>query len=210
MADPTNSSPPDEPKKETVRISLPPRSGASGAAEGKRETVRITLPPKPGLGSSSVPSVSTPLPPRPQAPATTKIPTSQPGTPTGSPLPPPRVGTSPLVKPQTASVPSQAPSVPRPAATNVPPVVNRPTAPKKETARIQLPPEPKSMPKATVKLEQTQPLPSTPRAPVAPAAGYQGAPESGADSLGLPLSILAFLGAAAALAVQVMTYLGAQ
>ena len=55
-------------------------------------------------------------------------------------------------KPLQPAAPAAAPS-----ATSAP-VVQKPVSPKKETTRITLPPDPKSMPKATVKLNQTLPL----------------------------------------------------
>jgi hypothetical protein len=80
-------------------------------------------------------------------------------------------------------------------------------SPKKETARITLPPEgTKSvLPKATVKMQQTQPLAARPsaiqQAPAvaqAPAVSFSGA--SQADPLLGPLSIGAVIAAVVALA----------
>ena len=44
-----------EPKKETVRITLPPRPtvGEASAAPVKKETVRINLPSRPSLGGTT-------------------------------------------------------------------------------------------------------------------------------------------------------------
>jgi hypothetical protein len=113
-----------------------------------------------------------------------------------------------LVKPAAATAAPGATvpgGVPRPAASGVAPVVSKPTSPKKETARIQLPPEPKSMPKATVKLEQTQPLAHAQRAQVSAASSYETTPAK--DTMSTILSFVAFLASAGA---AVLAYLGGQ
>jgi len=64
-----------------------------------------------------------------------------------------------------APVKPAAPAAPAPATAAKPPggpAPQKPLAPKKETTRITLPPDPKTMPKATVKLNQTVPLSAAP------------------------------------------------
>ena len=89
---------------------------------------------------------------------------------------------------------------PVPAAS---PVIQKPIAPKKETTRIALPPDPKTMPKATVKLNQTVPMSApmpTPAIRTADIATANEKTEEEIDPLMMPLSIVAFLAAAFAVA----------
>jgi hypothetical protein len=87
-------------------------------------------------------------------------------------------------------------------------------APKKETARIPLPPEgakPAGMPKATVKMQQTQPLvrqPSTIQASpmIQQAAPSMSAASEGPDSGTTIMSITAFVFALAALGLSFWAY----
>jgi len=82
---------------------------------------------------------------------------------------PPSLGGKPTVPLRPAPAPG---SVARPAASGVnpppEPVTQRAAAPKKETARITLPPEggKPALPKATIKMQQTQPLVKQPAASV--------------------------------------------
>jgi hypothetical protein len=81
------------------------------------------------------------------------------------------------------------------------------TSPKKETARIQIPPSPKQMPKATIKMQETKPLASMPAAQVTttqapPAVEADG----GGDSLAVPLAIVTVIVAALVLALELWTY----
>lgn len=92
------------------------------------------------------------------------------------------------------------------AASDVAPVAMKPS-PKKETARIQIPNQPTELPKATVKLQQTQLL-SNPGATASlkPAiSSVTITPTS--DGLSLPLSIAAFVFALIAFGVQLWIYL---
>jgi hypothetical protein len=214
-------------KRETVRINLPgrPAEVAGGAAptSPKKETTKIATdptaapkPPSPPAAPSGLPKPSLPPPSgaRPSAPppprplsggAPPKPPTlgAKPGAPT-APLKP-AAPTAPLKPAPTAGLP-KAPEAPgaRPAA-----------APKKETARITLPPEgakPGGMPKATVKMgTQTAPLrqPSTIQA--SPAVIAQAAPSmspvsEGPDSGTTIMSIAAFVFALAALGLSFWVY----
>lgn len=99
----------------------------------------------------------------------------------------------------------------------------KPVSPKKETARIILPSEaPKStgpaLPRATVKMQQTQPLSkSMPPASgvttlVTTASSVSHAPAAPAksDTLVLVFSILAFIGSLAALALAFFAYKAAE
>jgi hypothetical protein len=93
----------------------------------------------------------------------------------------------------------------------------RAAAPKKETARITLPPEgasKPSLPKATVKMGQTQPLASRPAATgaasvaklapaAAPALGAGGAPSDGTATI---LSLAALLISGVALVTVYIAY----
>ena len=125
---------------------------------------------------------------------------------------------APPVKPAMAGGP------PKPAAPAfVPPKPSRPEAaaegapvvskPKKETARIQMPPpEPVQLPKATVKMQQTQPMSAPPKAAVTRAdkqdvKAARPAPAPRGGDVGLPFSIAALIGALAAFAMQLVTYL---
>lgn len=85
-------------------------------------------------------------------------------------------------------------------------------SPKKETARIQVPPQAKTMPQATLKMQQPKqplaaaPVPRIQSAPtLAPAgAGLQGEEEDEEDPMVAPLSWIALI---ASLIALVMTYL---
>jgi hypothetical protein len=78
------------------------------------------------------------------------------------------------------------------------PVAQKPTTPKKETTRIALPPDPKTMPKATVKLNQTAPLSApmpTPALKTVGVATTTTPTSEEEDPMMLPLSIVALLAA---------------
>jgi hypothetical protein len=82
-------------------------------------------------------------------------------------------------------------SVARPASGSNPavePVTQKAAAPKKETARITLPPESgkPSLPKATVKMQQTQPLVKQPAASVSSASSLQPVPTFAAAGMAAP------------------------
>jgi hypothetical protein len=227
MADenPASSADPNDEadKKETIRITLPPKTETPVA---KRETVRINIPestgdaPKKETSKVSLPSgsgIAAPPPmSRPSAP------------PAPPPLSKPMSGMTPPPKPPPLSSKPTIPLRPAPSGA-VPPaapggsgIVAKPASPKKETARISLPGDaPKSsapaLPKATVKMQQTQPLMKTQPPPSSgvqqtqsSASGIRKAPASSSvapvistvpaksDTLGLILSILALAAAGAA------------
>lgn len=144
----------------------PPESGSfDTAGSAKSETIRITLPPKneqPSLKREtvriSVPSQATPPPSaasKPFVPAAPSLPSVPAVKPLGGSTPPPR-------PPSLAGKPTVPlkPAPPASAEGVVQAVVQKSASPKKETARITLPDETAKppLPKATVKLQQTQPL----------------------------------------------------
>jgi len=151
-----------EPKKETVRIALPPRPEQAGSAPSaeKRETARIVLPTRtPITPIRRLPPKITPMP---AAEAAAEGPTVLPRRPptitptTTSPL------LTPLPKPpgieneKAAISPTQSPSINR--------------GPKKETARISVLPRPTPTAAPAINMTKTQPL------LVHPTAGVPSAP----------------------------------
>jgi hypothetical protein len=147
-----------EPKKETVRIKLPPRQAGGGSDSKNRETVRINLPPRApnNFAGGSV----TPKPPSAPPPMT--------GSPTlpglGQPPKPPAIPVASIA--ESIESPVHSPSVSeerRETAIPVPAVVSKPPSPgpKKETARIATMPEARAA-APTVKMSKTQPLITAP------------------------------------------------
>lgn len=219
----------DSTKKETIRITLPPKGDAPGV---KRETVRINVPGTQSQPLSSIPKKETSKISLPQGTATppSAPPLGGPATKPLSSAPPPPAPTGPATKPLSSATPppkppplSGRPTVPlRPSAPPsgvVPPPaapsgIARPASPKKETARISLPSEaPKSsapaLPKATVKMQQTQPLAKGPvsgtrsqplasTSQVSVAAAAAKSPRK-SDTWAIVLSVFAFLTAGTAL-----------
>lgn len=139
----------NEPKKETVRITLPqrPTIGESGASPIKKETVRINLPARPSLGSApsgeakkestrianlAKPPALTPKPFAPPAPGAPRPPVGAPRPPQapGAPRPPqPPSAGGPPVAPRPPGAP-MAPVAPRPSTlAGAPPAAARPSAP---------------------------------------------------------------------------------
>src|SRR5437868_2360445 len=98
----------DEPKKETVRINLPPR-GSEGGIPQKNDTVRINLPPRPL--SSELGATSAPVVPRPGNVAVPRPPVGGVPAPTGI-VPPPQPAPSATMAPPSPAV-TKTP-VPRP------------------------------------------------------------------------------------------------
>lgn len=209
------------PKRDTIRINLPGQT----VDEEARTTMPIRLPgvgaPVPPPSAPSAPSLpkppgSLPVPPAGSLPVPPKFPAAPLPPKTGVTLPTPPAGAMPpLPKPPvapSAPVPPAAPSAPVPPSaaskpqTAAAPV--KPVTPKKETTRIPVPPNPKVMPKATVKLNQTAPLASMP-APSIKTAEVQTAEadqqNSVNDPLMLPFSIAALVAAVFAFA---MAFLG--
>jgi hypothetical protein len=194
-------------KSETIRITLPPKGDQPAV---KRETVRINVPGKPSpkkettklttappapAAAGAPPTAPKPFIPPPPAPKglpTVPAPVAKP-LPGATPPKPPTLGARPTVPLKPAPVPSGGPTpMPAPAGE----LVTKAASPKKETARITLPPEAAKspLPKATVKMQQTQPLAPRPsaiqQAPVvaqAPSAAFSTG--QAADPLVGPLSV---------------------
>jgi hypothetical protein len=147
-----------EPKKETVRITLPPQGSPPEPPVARpRDTVRINLPARPPSNGGAPRPVST-APVRP--PVSADVPAFRP------PSKPPDSGapvsySPPVKEAQTAAARAPQP-ITDPGASPFP-------GPKKETARITVLPDP---PKVTgpVQMKKTQPLISMPEkaAPVMP------------------------------------------
>ena len=147
----------NEPKKETVRIKLPPSASAiaPNSNGGHRDTVRINLPPRtPANPSPASPILKPPsapvLPGLGQLPKAPSFPVPSIAEPEPSPLHTPSIAES------IADPPLVPPPAPPPAQKAQP--VSSP-GPKKETARIAILPQPKS---PTVKMSKTQPLITAP------------------------------------------------
>ncbi|MEO6785857.1 MAG: hypothetical protein ABI318_06955 [Chthoniobacteraceae bacterium] len=200
MADETPTSSPnpndESDMKETIRITLPPTTEGPAA---KRETVRINIPehggtvaPKKETSKVSVPLSGVGPPPitRPSAP------------PAPPPLSKPVSGLTPPPKPPPFASKPTVPLRPSPSgAVPAPPsgIVAKPASPKKETARISLPTDaPKSsapaLPKATVKMQATQPLMKT-QPPQASGIQQQ---TSGIRTTGTPTNVAPAISAAPA------------
>jgi hypothetical protein len=211
--DPSNSPAAENastPKKETVRITLPPKPDETPLV--KRETVRINAPglaPKKETtnlgGATPLPSMSAPPPPaatRPLVPP---------------PAPPPRPPAAPTLPGLGARPAVPPPSVPRPAvpaaavakpASDVKPVSIK-AAPKKETARIQVAPTQK-LPAAQPTVRLTQPGASLSASP-APAIRTASAPaveeaSAGSDTIVTALSWAVAVFALAAAALSYLNY----
>ena len=218
MADENSPEPTDDAtKNDTIRITLPPKSEQPAV---KRETVRINVPGKPVAPAGTAPKKETsklpttggvgappapPGPPRP--PSAIGAPPSKPMAPGAPPPKPPSLGARPTVPLKPVPPPSGAPAAE--------PVAMKAAAPKKETARITLPPEGGSkpaLPKATVKMQQTQPLGQRPQSAISSAPMLQAAPLAmqsaggSADPTINPLAIAALVLALAALATVYLAY----
>ncbi len=180
-------------KRETVRISLPgkPAGIPSAGIAPKKETTKLG-----GLAGAEtarmVPSaaegdmdasatVAKPFTP-PTPPSAPSVPPAKPA-PGMAPPKPPAFGARPTVPLKPAPSAPAAPAAPAAAAAAPAPIAQKAAAPKKETARITLPPEgaaKPALPKATVKMQQTQPLVNRPAPSLTPASPVQTAPLSAA------------------------------
>jgi hypothetical protein len=158
-----------EPKKETVRIALPPRPEPAGSAPSiaKRDTARIVLPSRtPVTPVRRLPPKITPLP---SAPETAEAPAVVPRRP---PLTPPNAAAAspllqPLPKPPGVETNSDSNATIHPAPATDPAPSNR--GPKKETARISILPRPAPAPAPSINMTKTQPLLIHPVATMQPA-----------------------------------------
>ena len=197
-----------EPKKETVRITLPPRpAGQPAPATTGRDTVRINLPARPpangviprppvsaGAPAARPPQAQTPLPPPPARPV------AAPPTFRKPPVPPSSGSSAP-----PAGIPPLMPK-PAPVATSV----ASSAGPRKETARISLLPDPAVRPAPVVEMKKTQPLitmpePATQTAPIA----INMAPttvETFIDEIPMALSWALLAASIAILTIQIWNY----
>jgi len=198
----------NEPKKETVRITLPPGRGDAAAPE-EHDTVRINLPSRPPT-SEPTPTAVPPLVSRPGTVAIPRPPVAQ------NPLPTPPVGGVPA--PRTVLPPPPPPPVtktplPRPSGTTAGASAPRPTAATtpltKETARISiLPDPPKPMP---AKMSKTQPLITATATPVAPPTApvtiAPAAPQPVLNVIPVPLCWGLVVVSAAILIIEIWNYI---
>ena len=223
----SSDSPDDATKNDTIRITLPPKSDQPAV---KRETVRINVPGKPGAPLGTAPKKETSklpttggvagAPPAPPSGLSRPAPPGPPKPPSGigAPAPKPLAGAPPPKPPSLGARPT-VPLKPTPAGGGeAEPVTMKAAAPKKETARITLPPEGTSkpaLPKATVKMQQTQPLGARPQSAIQSVPSIQAAPLSmqssgaSADPAINPLAIAALVLSLAALATAYLAFAAA-
>ena len=189
------------PKKETTRVATAPIKPAPPAAPS-------SVPPMPAPPAFNAPA---PLGPPKPLPPSGSLPAVKPVAPSGMPPKPPGLAPKPSV-PAMPPAPVAAPLAPAVGA--VPSAAAVPTglkaAPKKETARIQVAPTGgPTMPKATVKMAQTQPMiaavPAMPKKSEALAVAANDEPQ-GSDVGLIILSLVAVLSSGAAAAACYMAY----
>ena len=201
----------NEPKKETVRITLPPRRGDAAAPEDD-DTVRINIPSRPP--TSEPPPTPAPLAPKagnvpiPRPPVAqnplpaprTVLPPPPPAAATPPPLPP--VAKTPLPRPSGTTVAGSAPvPVPRPVPATTPLT--------KETARISVLPDPPKP--ASARMSKTQPLITATATPVAPPTApvtiAPAAPQPVLNAIPMPLCWGLVLVSAAILIIEIWNYI---
>ncbi|MGB8353567.1 MAG: hypothetical protein WCD79_06750 [Chthoniobacteraceae bacterium] len=188
------------PKKETTRVATAPIKPAPPAAPAS------SVPPMPAPPAFNAPA---PLGPPKPLPPSGALPAVKPVAPSGMPPKPPGLAPKPPVPampPAPAAAPAAAAAVPSAAA--VPTGLK--AAPKKETARIQVAPTGgPTMPKATVKMAQTQPMiaavPAMPKKSEALAVAANDEPQ-GSDVGLVILSILATITSGAAAVACYLAY----
>ncbi|MEY2559985.1 MAG: hypothetical protein QOG51_400, partial [Verrucomicrobiota bacterium] len=169
-----------EPKKETVRIALPPKADQASASQNapKRDTTRIVLPSRtppapvrrspPTFTSSPSAAASTPEPP---VVSLRRPPVSAPSISTSSPLlqplpkPPGPVATPDSSMATPATAPSRDGNGNGPVIQSASPLQ---PGPKKETARIRILPRPAAT-GPSVNMTKTQPLLVRPATTIQPA-----------------------------------------
>ena len=168
-----------EPKKETVRIALPPRAAPKDAGQngGAKDTARIVLPSRtPVIPPRRVPPAISPSTPAADAESESLTSLRRP------PVAPP----SPLLRPLPK--PPGIVHEPEEAISRIAPPADAQTAeagpgPKKETARIKILPKPVVPPKPAVNMTKTQPLIMRPvgSAPASPITVVTSRPVHGLD-----------------------------
>lgn len=177
---------------------IPPPPAAKGPLPPPPGAAKLPVPPKPpGLAGLKPP---TPLGQAPAASGTPAAPLKP-----AMPAIPGKPATAPVPLPVT---PVPAPSAPPLSAERSGPAILKPAAPKKETTRIQLPPDAKTMPKATVKLQQTAPMIPAPAPAIKTAADIAENETQAGDGLVVPLSLGAAAAALLAALAAILTYLG--
>ncbi|HXM32777.1 MAG TPA: hypothetical protein VN921_03915 [Chthoniobacterales bacterium] len=169
-----------EPKKETVRIALPPRAAPKDGGQngGAKDTTRIVLPSRtPVIPPRRLPPTIAPI--TPALVTASESPTISLRRP---PVPPP----SPLLRPLPK--PPGIIREPEEATSSIAPPADAQTAevepgPKKETARITILPKPVAPTKPAVNMTKTQPLIMRPvgSAPVSPITVVTSRPVHGLD-----------------------------
>ena len=222
-----------EPKKETVRIVLPPRRDGQPAGSNPRETAMINLPSKPAAVPPPAGSVPPPPPsmkPPSLAPAAPVPPSGiQPPKPPAAPgLRPPILPAAPGLAPKPpGSVPPPAPGLAKPPGSvapaapaapglaKPPSISTTPVAPaplkadtKKETAKVPPSAGPKiGLPQATVQLSQKpDPSKSVSASAIKIAAAPVIVPSSGNEVSPL-IGALAAAASFIALAIQIWFFL---
>lgn len=216
-------------KRETVRINLPGKAPGTGITP-KKETTKIvtesavatpSAPTAPPIGAGRP---SFPPPPRPPGAVGAPPPPAKPLSGINPPPKPPMLGRpgvpmkpgvpQPGLKPSASSI--RPPGTGSGSAIQPPePVTQRAAAPKKETARITLPSEgaKPALPKATVKMQQTQPLVRQPSASTIQSAPMiQTAPASISSVSSAPasdgmLNFLAIITFVVAIGAALLAYL---
>ncbi len=193
-----------EPKKETVRIALPPRpESASQANEVKRDTARIVLPSRtPVTPIRRPPPKITPLPSSGASPEPPSVLPRRPPiiSPSNSPM------LQPLPKPPGLENGGEDVRPVPPVRDDSPaPSVNR--GPKQETARISVLPRPAVVAPAPVNMTKTQPLLVHPTAatPVAPVV-ITSRPLQPAETISRPLCWALFATSLAIFLIQIWNY----
>lgn len=209
----------NEPKKETVRITLPPHHGDAVAPQDD-DTVRIKLPA--GPPTSEPAPTSTPIVPKPGNVPIPRPPMSRgplpkppvatfpPPPPAAVPPPPPPPARTPMPRPMGTAATGPA-SAAAPAAVPAPLPSRPPIKPlAKETARISILPDPPKP--GPMKMSKTQPLvtltaasvtPPTAPVTIAPAAARQAAIERIPTSLCWGLVLVS----AAILIIEIWNYI---
>jgi hypothetical protein len=215
-----------EPKKETVRIVLPPRRDGQPLASNPRETAMINLPPKPfapkappveGLSPPAAPkppSIAGLAPPAPKQPFVAPVapkPPSVVGVPPGVPKSASFAGPPFAPKPPGTAMPSASigPSAPKaPSVTGVPGIApaSPSTESKKETAKV--PPSASgprpNLPQASVHLQRRLGA----SASTSPSSAITVAPQVQTEGrVGLVVGVLALAASLIAVGIQAWMFL---